>query len=536
MRLMTPIFGPRGLRAALFGAVLAVSAALAAAAGTREAPPKGAAPTLPAAPAAGSRSRIRPQTLNHGMFRDVRVYRPHGNVKQFVLFLSGDGGWNHGTDGMAQVLAAAGAMVAGIDDRALVSALEREGGSCVFPDGDLENLAHFIQAYYHVPTYLTPLLGGYSAGASLAYAVGAQAPPGIFAGVLTLGFSPDLDLRKPLCEGENVHFNRGADHAMLHLLPRPLGLSWVNLTGTADTVCPPGPAQEFAAAVPTARMVLLPGVGHDFAHPSRWHRPLAAALVTLAPGPIASLPAPPRTLADLPLVEVMPPEADAIRSADRFAVLLSGDGGWAGIDKEVARAIAARGIPVAGLDSLRYFWSPRTPQGLARDLDRIIRYYAAHWGLLNVLLIGYSQGADVLPFAVNRLPPATRSHVLLTALIGLGRTASFEFHVVNWIETGTGLPVRPETDALSGKSTLCIYGKDDDDSICPELGRAHARVVELPGGHHFGGDYDGLAQLILQQAGAGTSSTSPASGRVSRRLELGVVAEDSLLVEREPAR
>jgi type IV secretory pathway VirJ component len=26
---------------------------------------------------------------------------------------------------------------------------------------------------------------------------------------------------------------------------------------------------------------------------------------------------------------------------------------------------------------------------------------------------------------------------------------------------------------------------------------AHARVVKLPGGHHFGGNYDGLANLIL---------------------------------------
>jgi len=505
-------------------------------------PPEGAAAAAAAPAAPASKGRIRPQTVSHGMFKAVRVYRPSGNVKQFVLFLSGDGGWSHDTDDMAQVMVAAGAMVAGIDDRVLVRTLEHDGGSCVFPDGDLENLAHFVQAYYRLPTYLTPLLGGYSAGASLAYAVGAQAPSGIFAGVVTLGFSPDLDLRKPLCEGENVHFKRSADHSVLHLLPRQRPLAWVNLTGTEDTVCPPGPAQAFVSAVPTARMVLLPGVSHGFKHPSRWRGQLTAALATLTPGPVASLPPPPQSLADLPLVEVPPPNAAAARSADRFAVLLSGDGGWAGIDKEVARAIAARGIRVVGLDSLRYFWSPRTPQGLARDLDRIVRYYAAHWqnsahsSLWHVLLIGYSQGADVLPFAVNRLPAATRSHVALTALIGLGRTASFEFHVVNWIESGAGLPVRPELDALSHVSTLCIYGKDDDDSICPELGHARVRVVELPGGHHFGGDYDALAQLILDQASGVNTTRIGASARVSGSLELGVVTEDSLLVERQSAR
>jgi type IV secretory pathway VirJ component len=34
----------------------------------------------------------------------------------------------------------------------------------------------------------------------------------------------------------------------------------------------------------------------------------------------------------------------------------------------------------------------------------------------------------------------------------------------------------------------------------------HARVIELPGGHHFGGDYDAVARLILQQLGAQTGA------------------------------
>ena len=137
---------------------------------------------------------------------------------------------------------------------------------------------------------------------------------------------------------------------------------------------------------------------------------------------------PPASLADLPIIE-----ASAGGSGELFAVFLSGDGGWAGIDKNVAAALVARGIAVAGLDSLRYFWTPRTPQALATDLDRIVRYYAFHWKKKNALLVGYSQGADVLPFAVNRLPAATRSLVRLTTLIGVSESADFEFHVANWI-------------------------------------------------------------------------------------------------------
>jgi type IV secretory pathway VirJ component len=170
---------------------------------------------------------------------------------------------------------------------------------------------------------------------------------------------------------------------------------------------------------------------------------------------------------------------------------------WAGIDKSVGAAFAAQGIPVAGFDSLRYFWSARTPEGLAADLDRVIRYYASRWNRDEVVLVGYSQGADVLPFALNRLPPATRASVRLTALLGPGQKASFEFHVANWLGPSGDLPIAPEARKLSAEDTLCLYGLDEKDSLCPELAPAHARALPLAGGHHFGGDYDALAARIL---------------------------------------
>jgi type IV secretory pathway VirJ component len=407
---------------------------------------------------------------------------------------------------MSTVLTQSGAMIAGIDDRRLVAAMEADPGHCVLPDGDLENLSHYIQAYYHLPTYLTPVLVGYSAGASLAYAVAAQAPRGVFAGVLTLGFSPDIDLTKPLCRGEGVHFRRARSGKELYLIPTRLDVPWINLTGDHDVVCPPGEARDFIARVPGARMVLLPKVDHTFAPSARWTAPLASAFATVAAGATASLPPPPQSLGDLPVIEVPATGPPGSGADDLFAVLLSGDGGWAGIDKELAHALSAQGIAVVGLDSLRYFWSARTPEGLARDLDRTVRYYAAHWHKRRALLLGYSQGADVLPFAVNRLPAGTRSLLTMTALIGLGRTAAFEFHLANWIGDAGGLPIKPEADKLDPRATLCIYGHDDADSLCGQLGPTHAHVIELPGGHHFGGDYAGLAQMILKQAGVGTGA------------------------------
>lgn len=43
-------------------------------------------------------------------------------------------------------------------------------------DGDLENLSHALQGCARLPAYFPPLLVGEGSGASLAYAMPAQAP------------------------------------------------------------------------------------------------------------------------------------------------------------------------------------------------------------------------------------------------------------------------------------------------------------------------------------------------------------------------
>jgi type IV secretory pathway VirJ component len=446
----------------------------------------------------------RPEVLAHGRFKRVEIFRPRGEVKHFALLMSGDGGWSSRLARMAGALASDGTLVAGVDTAQLFADLEKDGGDCVLPDGDLENLSHYVQAYYKVPTYYTPILIGHSAGATLAYTSLAQAPPGIFGGALTLSFCVDLDLRKPLCQVQGLRYSKLKTG--FRLLPPPqLQAPWIALHGVKDHICPIADARAFVAQTKGARLVELPNLAHSYTGPGAdWLPQFKAAFESIVATQVTPrLPAPPASLADLPIVEVEATPTAVPGSSDSFAVLLSGDGGWAGIDKEVAGLLADRGVPTAGVDSLRYFWTARTPAGLAQDIDRIVRYYAFHWKKKNVLLVGYSQGADVLPFAVNRLPPATRALVKLTTLIGVSENAAFEFHVANWIGSDAdGLPVAPEMSKLSAANTLCVYGDDDNESICPKVSPRNARLIKLPGGHHFGGNYLPLAQLVI---GAGVA-------------------------------
>jgi type IV secretory pathway VirJ component len=441
-----------------------------------------------------------PTHLSHGRFKDMVVYSPNGATAgaaagaatSFVLLLSGDEGWNGAAVALAEKLTQQGAMVAGIDYPKFKAALEADGADCVFPDGDLENLSHFVQAYFHNSTYLAPLLVGMGSGGSMAYAALAQAPKDTFASALSLGFCPHMNLDKPLCKGSGLELSHGARGSGLNLKPiRSLANPWVTLHASTSASCPMTESRDFIAQVHGAAMATLPEVNAASVTAAFSRLVAARSARGLAP--------PPAALGDLPVVEVAA-QATAAPS-DSFAIIMSGDGGWAGLDQDIASALSAQGIPVVGLDSLRYYWTKRTPEGLAADTDKMIRYYLAHFGKKKALLIGYSQGADVLPFAVNRLPQATRDLVALAAILGMSEHALFEFHVSNWIsDDNSGPATLPEVNRIAGIPVVCIYGEDEHDSLCPKLDPNKFKVVKLKGGHHFDGNYTGLANEILGAA------------------------------------
>ncbi len=442
------------------------------------------------------------ERLGHGRFDSLAVYQPQGTPTSFVMFLSGDGGWNAAMSDSAQALAQKGAMVAAIDTPAFLRMLERQPGTdCEYTAGDFENLSHFVQAYYKLPTYLPPIVVGYGSGATLGYANLAQGPENTFGGAVLLAFQTELKQHKPLCKGTALESTASKDGKRMQYQPsKGLAAPVTVLQGAQDTVYTPAAAKDFMAQLGHASVIELPDVTHDFGAPASWQPQFLDAFDPLAATLKPSAPAAPASLTGLPVIEV-PPKA-GVAQTDAFAILISGDGGWAGLDQEVAGALSAQGIPVVGVDSLRYFWTPRTPESAAADVDRIIRYYLTQLKKQQVLLVGYSQGADVMPFIINRLPAETRQHVALGAVMGLSEHALFEFHLGNWVNAtqDQGLPTAPEMEKPSSIPMLCIYGEGETDTLCPKLDPQKVHVVKLPGGHHFGGDYERLAKEIMGTA------------------------------------
>jgi len=515
---------PRRLAAALLALAAAAAGSPAPAAARPKAPAKAAAPK-PAGPLpVDARTARAESVLSFGRFGPVAIYRRSPHPRNVVLFISGDGGWNLGVIDMARALADLDALVVGIDITHYLRAAEAAKDSCTSAAVDFEALSQYVQKKLGMPDYAPPVLVGYSSGATLAYATLVQAPPSTFRGAISLGFCPDLPVKKDFCAGQGLAWGPGPKGKGVSFLPSAkLEAPFVALQGTADETCLPAETDRYVKQVRNGEIVLLPKVGHGFSVQARWMpqfkeafqkmtRPAAtaapAAATAAAPHNAGAAPVP--AVSDLPLVEVPAKGPPAHGTAgDRLAVIVSGDGGWAGIDREVGGALAARGIPVVGLNSLSYFWRGRTPDEIARDLARILEHYFDAWGKQRAVLIGYSMGADVLPFMAARLPPALRDRVDLVALLGPEKMASFEFHVTQWLggASSTDRPVLPEIRKLGGRPRLlCLYGEQESGSICPGLDPALGRSIGFSGSHHFGGNYGALADRILQELPGGAAA------------------------------
>lgn len=430
-------------------------------------------------------------------FGRVDLYRGDRSPTRVVLSLSDADGWNRPDVESARALASLDALVIGIDVPRYLATMADRGGDELYPFADLEVLSQFVQKRLGLGSYLVPIVIGRGVGATLAYAIAAAARPNEFAAAVSLGFCPDVTLPRPLGAGAGLVIAPGDGTHAYRLQPTTAALAvpWTAVDGGAVASCDPDAARRFAEAAPNATRITI-GASERLDEPEDWLPYVRATLDRVAGAPVPSSPGG-GDVADLPLVEV-----PAVGTPRALAVILSGDGGWASLDREVGDALAAAGVAVVGLNSLAYFWTKRTPDGTAADLARIVRAYRDRWRTRVVLLIGYSRGADVVPFLAHRLPADVHDAIALVALLGPARTTDFEFHVTDWLggDDASAMPVGPEVAALGALRVLCVHGEDEDDSLCPALDPTRVHRMTLPGGHHFGGDYDAIASRILAEA------------------------------------
>ncbi|HEX5048262.1 MAG TPA: AcvB/VirJ family lysyl-phosphatidylglycerol hydrolase [Gammaproteobacteria bacterium] len=205
------------------------------------------------------------------------------------------------------------------------------------------------------------------------------------------------------------------------------------------------------------------------------------------------------TPAELPLVRVA---AATAAPKGPLLLLLTGDGDWVEYMSNLAAAAAAAGSPVLGLKSRSYLSEPRKPDEVAAALEKAVRRALADWQRDDLVIVGYSRGADMAAFIVNRWPDDLRARVRGIGFIGLSEDASFEFHfddLVREVHRPTDVPTRPELEKLTGIPLVCVRGEREHDSFC-EQPVAGMQVATHTGGHRGTSD-DGSIAAVLRALG-----------------------------------
>jgi type IV secretory pathway VirJ component len=448
-------------------------------------------------------------TLRYNIFGRIIIYHPSENIKSVALFVSGDSGWDKSMRTMAEDLVKEGAMVVGIDIRLYLSNCKKLKAACYYPAADFESLSLMIQKKYKIKQYFKPVLIGYSAGASLIYGSLVQAPANTFKGAIALSFCPDMEIDRPLCRGNGLTYYTLTPGKLFYLEPFDnLTAPFIVLHGKNDQVCSSYASEKFMNGMHFGELILLPNVGHGFSVKSNWIPQFLVAYKKILDSPsFSEQKSQQNTLlqnqhlqpykGNLTLTILPVAKSDSLP----IAFVISGDGGWTSFDQSFSEKLNSYGLPVIGLDAQKYFWNEKTPEQTTNDIVIALKSYMEQWDRKSFVLIGYSFGADIVPFVANLLPVGFKSNFKGVFSLSPDDEGDFEIHVSDMLNLGSfhnNYNVASEMGNVKGVPKVCIFGATENSDITQLFEKKGAKVLILPGSHHYNNDFKALAESIVK--------------------------------------
>jgi type IV secretory pathway VirJ component len=194
---------------------------------------------------------------------------------------------------------------------------------------------------------------------------------------------------------------------------------------------------------------------------------------------------------NLPIIESKSNEND-----DYYVIFLTGNGGWTKIVQSVTHYLNSKNVSVLAINIKKYLWSEKNPGQIACDLETLIERYSIKWGQKKVVFMGYSMGAEVLPFAINCMEDKYMDELNDVILIAPWQKATFKVRLRDYFfEVNKGTDIYAELLKMRTKKAYIICD-DSDISICHKELEGVIDHDLLVGGHHFKHDYITLSKLI----------------------------------------
>jgi len=177
---------------------------------------------------------------------------------------------------------------------------------------------------------------------------------------------------------------------------------------------------------------------------------------------------------------------------------ISGDGGFNKFSTNLCEALNKEDYDVVALNARTYFDDKKTPEQTTIDITNFLSKKLTGRQNQQVVFIGYSFGADVLPFILNRLPKNFEDKVKTSFLLASSGSTDFEIH---WADifggnTKRSMDVATEINKLQNKKIVIINGSEDRNLSRNKITLNKFTFIVLPGGHHFDGDIDEIVKEV----------------------------------------
>lgn len=179
---------------------------------------------------------------------------------------------------------------------------------------------------------------------------------------------------------------------------------------------------------------------------------------------------------------------------------ISGDGGYTEFSESLCGIINKSGYPVTSLNSKSYFWNKKTPEQTTKDIVTYINAQSGKKKNQQFILTGYSFGAEIVPFVVNRLPDSLKRKLVSVVLLSPSSSTDFEIHVWDmiWGKTKRKMDVIAEVNKMDSQKTAIIFGNKEDNFPASDVKLKNYKNEKLPGGHHFEGNTDEVAKTMIK--------------------------------------
>jgi len=178
---------------------------------------------------------------------------------------------------------------------------------------------------------------------------------------------------------------------------------------------------------------------------------------------------------------------------------VSGDGGYTGFSENICTAINKAGYKIVALNSKSYFDDQKTPEQTTNDIVAYLNKEFSKRKNQQLVLAGYSFGADIVPFVTNILPDSLKKKLVSVVLLSPSTSTDFETHIWDMLggKKKRSKDVVAEINRIGIIKTAIILENETDFPV-NDIKLKNYNYYKLAGGHHFEGNTNEVVKTMMK--------------------------------------